>query len=99
MDALRPQPVRNGDYIVCTIPEVTETWGSNLEHGMLVVVERAVVGIGWERSLRQADLRKGTVELHFRSRNEARQTPPINLETEAKNLRLVGIVRNVIGRV
>jgi transcriptional regulator with XRE-family HTH domain len=100
MEALRPRPVSDGDYIVCSIPEKRADWVSNIEHGMLVVIDRAAGGHpGWERSLRQVDMRKGRGELHFRSRNEARQTPPIDLDTEADSLRLVGIVRNVIGRL
>jgi transcriptional regulator with XRE-family HTH domain len=98
MEVLRPRPVCDGDYVVCTIPEKSENWVPDLEHGMLVVVDRAASGHpGWERSLRQVDMRKGDGELHFRSRNEARQSPPIDLGREAEAIRLVGIVRNVIG--
>jgi transcriptional regulator with XRE-family HTH domain len=100
MEALRPRPVSDGDYIVCSIPEKHADWVPDIEHGTLVVIDRAAAGHpGWERSLRQVDMRKGRGELHFRSRNEARQTPPIDLDTEADSLRLVGIVRNVIGRL
>ncbi|MNU26914.1 hypothetical protein D3C71_152960 [compost metagenome] len=100
MEALRPRPVCDGDYVVCKIPENSETWVSDLEQDMLVVIDRAASGVpGWERSLRQVDLRKGDGELHFRSRNEARRGPPIDLGKEAKSVRLVGIVRNVIGRL
>lgn len=100
MEALRPRPVGDGDYVVCKIPENSDNWVSDLEQDMLVVIDRAASGHpGWERSLRQVDLRKGGGELHFRSRNDARKGPPIDLGKEAEDIRLVGIVRNVIGRL
>jgi transcriptional regulator with XRE-family HTH domain len=41
MEALRPRPVCDGDYVICTIPENSDNWVPDLEQDMLVVIDRA----------------------------------------------------------